>query len=81
MKFALWNLQNKSVGLQHLAFSIVIAKVFSLLTAFSRRKLSRSLELIKKSNSVILYLSIIGFLILVVNDIVIVTLYIEEKDH
>ena len=62
----------------HLAFLIVIAKLFALLIAFSRRRLSRSLELIQKSNTIILYVSIIIFLMLLANDITIVVLYVTN---
>ena len=81
MKFIMWNLQNKSVGFMHLAFGIVIAKLFALLTAFSRRKLSRSLELIKRSNTLILYGSLIFFIVMLTNDIVIVVLYNLEEGN
>lgn len=80
LKFALWNLQIKSIEFMHLAFFIIIAKIFALLVAFSRRRLSRSLELIKKSNTIILYLSIISFFILLVDDLTMVIIYFQNKD-
>ena len=64
-----------------LAFLIVIAKLFSITVAFSRRKLSRSLELINKSNSIIFYLALTIFIIMIVNDAVIMVLYLAEKDN
>ena len=64
-----------------LAFLIVIAKLFSIIIAFSRRKLSRSLELIKKSNSIIFYLALTIFIIMTVNDAAMIVLYLAEKDN
>ena len=80
LKFALWNLQIKSSGLMELAFLIIIAKIFALLIAFSRRRLSRSLESIKKSNTIIHYVSVISFFILLVDDLTIVIIYFQNKD-
>ena len=64
-----------------LAFLIVIAKLFSIIIAFSRRKLSRSLELIKKSNTIIFYLGLTIFTIVTINDTVMIVLYLAEKDN
>ena len=64
-----------------LAFLIVIAKLFSIIIAFSRRKLSRSLELIKRSNQIIFYLSLSIFIIMIINDTVMIVLYLAENDN
>ena len=80
LKFAMWSLQMKSIGIQHLAFLIIIAKIFALLVAFSHRRLSKSLDSIKKSNTIILYLSIISFLVIMANDISILIYYLINKN-
>ena len=46
VQFELWNLQIRSMGLMHLAFTLVVIKIIYLLIAFSRRRLSISLKLI-----------------------------------
>ena len=81
LEFALWLLHDKSSGLMSLVFMIIIAKLFALLIAFSRRRLSKSLELIKRSNKIILYLSLIIFGLMVVNDILILILYLASADN
>ena len=43
-------MQSKSVGLIHIAFNMCIAKTYSLVLAFSRRRLNNAIEFLQKSN-------------------------------
>ena len=81
LEFGLWCLQSKSAGLMSLAFLIVIAKLFSIIIAFSRRKLVKSLELIKRSNQIIFYLSLAILTLIVINDTIMIALYLAESGN
>ena len=61
VQFELWNLQIRSMGLMHIAFTLVVIKIIYLLVAFSRRRLSISLKLITRSNRVIMWIGTIIF--------------------
>ena len=67
LKFALWNLQCRSAGLMMIVFSILFAKMFFLLIAFTRKRLSKALELIKQTNDVIVYISAIVFTLMILD--------------
>lgn len=72
LKFALWNLQCRSAGLMMIVFTILFAKMFFLLIAFSRKRLSKALELIKQTNDVIVYISAIAFTLMLLDDALVI---------
>ena len=74
-KFTLWYLQMKSLGLMHVAFSILLAKIFALLIAFSRRRLTKSIESLQKSNNLIFCVGLVVFGIVLVNDVIVLVIY------
>ena len=80
MKFVLWNLQMQSQNFMNLVYYIVLFKIISLFLAFSRRRLSKSLEYLTKSNTVIMYVGSIVFAALLINSITIISIYFANWD-
>ena len=80
VQFELWNLQIRSMGLMHIAFTLVVIKIIYLLVAFSRRRLSISLKLIKRSNRLIMWIGTIFFAGTILSDLVLLIL-IESSDY
>ena len=54
----------------HLAFTLAVIKIVYLLIAFSRRRLSKSLKLIKQSNRIIWWIGSICFVLCILTEIV-----------
>ena len=59
LKFVAWNLTSLSYLLIMYSFQMLIAKVFSLVFALARHKLSKAITLIKKTNAWIFWIGII----------------------
>ena len=55
-----------------IVFAILFAKIFFLLIAFSRERLSKALELIRQTNDVIVYISAIVFTLMVLDDALVI---------
>ena len=78
--FVLWNLQVKSLLLMNLTFYIVFAKIYSMLMAFSRRQLSKSLELIKKTNSMITFIGTTALALALLTEVISTAIYFANED-
>ena len=65
----------QSQNFMNLVYYIVLFKIISLFLAFSRRRLSKSLEYLTKSNTVIMYVGSIVFAALLINSITIISIY------
>ena len=81
VQFELWNLQIRSMGLMHIAFTLVVIKIVYLLVAFSRRRLSISLKLIKKSNRFIMWSGSIFFAGCIISEMILTILVYTEKNY
>lgn len=60
----------------HICFQLIISKIVALLLAFSRRRLSKSLELLTKTNKLIWYVFLSAFLLVMAANITTLTVFI-----
>ena len=62
--------------MMHICFQLILCKIIALLLAFSRRRLSKSLELLTKTNKMIWYVFLCVFLLVMAATITTLTVFI-----
>ena len=75
MKYVLWRFEMESQTLMNTVYYIILAKFVSGLFAFSRRRLSKSLELLRITNELIFYVGITFYVLLEISSIITLSLF------
>lgn len=64
----------------HFVFIMILLKIYALLIAFSRRRLSKSIEFLTKTNNMLMWIGSFTYVGLLINDTVIISLYYSKDD-